>query len=71
MESTKRERAVCHVIQGRRIVARQREVVSRLTREGIDTTEAEHTRDLFICTLKTFEDGLKRILTDESAGASK
>ena len=38
-----RKMAVRHVIQGRGIVARQRECVERLARKGLDTTEAQRT----------------------------
>jgi hypothetical protein len=54
-----------HVIVGRRIVARQRERVEMLARNGHDTTEAKRTLDLFARTLNIFEDGLKKILADE------
>jgi hypothetical protein len=47
------------------VVARQRERVERLARNGSDTTEAERTLDLFARTLNIFEDDLRRILADE------
>jgi hypothetical protein len=65
MESSRRERAVCRVIQTQRVVARQRERVERLAREGADTTVAENTLNLFTGTLEIFEDELRRILTRE------
>jgi hypothetical protein len=65
MELSKMEMAFRHVIDGRRIVARQRERVERLARNGGDTTEAESTLDLFARTLNIFEDDLRRILADE------
>ena len=60
-----REMAVRHVLQGRGIVARQRECVERLARKGLDTTEAQRTLDLFTRTLDIFEDDLRRILAAE------
>jgi hypothetical protein len=65
METSKRERAVCRVIQAQRIVARQRERLESLAREGADTTVAESTLNLFTGTLKIFEDELRRILARE------
>ena len=64
-----REMAVRHVIQGRGIVARQRECVERLARKGLDTTEARRTLDLFTRTLNIFEDDLRRILAGENKQA--
>jgi hypothetical protein len=64
MES-KKEMAFRHVIDGRRLVARQRELVEMLARNGRDTTEAKRLLDLFARTLDVFEDDLKRILVDE------
>jgi hypothetical protein len=65
MQTSKRERAVWRVIQAQRIVARQREHVERLAREGADTTVAENTLSLFTGTLRIFEDELSRILARE------
>jgi hypothetical protein len=65
METSKRERAVCRVIQAQRIVARQRERVERLAREGADTAAAENTPNLFAGPLKIFEDELRKILVRE------
>jgi DNA-directed RNA polymerase sigma subunit (sigma70/sigma32) len=65
MEASKKEMAVRHVINGRRIVARQRERVERLARYGLDTTEAKRTLDLFARTLNIFEDDLRQILADK------
>lgn len=65
MERSKREMAFRHVIDGRRIVVRQRERVERLARDGRDTTEAKRTLDLFARTLNIFEDDLRQILADE------
>ena len=60
-----REMAVRHVIQGRGIVARQRECVERLARKGLDTTQAQRTLHMFTRTLNIFEDDLTRILARE------
>jgi hypothetical protein len=65
MQTSKRERAVWRIIQAQRIVARQREHVERLAREGADTTVAENTLSLFTGTLRIFEDELSRILARE------
>jgi hypothetical protein len=65
MEPSKREMAFRHVFDGRRIVARQRERVERLARNGLDTTEAKRTLDLFARTLNIFEDDLRQILADK------
>jgi hypothetical protein len=65
METSKRERAVCRVIQAQRVVARQRERVERRAREGADTTVAENTLNLITGTLKIFDDELRRILARE------
>ena len=54
-----------HVIDGRRIVARQRERVEMLARNGHDTTEAKRTLDLFARTLDIFEDDLRSILQQD------
>jgi hypothetical protein len=58
MEPSKKQLAFRHVIDGRRIVARQRERVEMLARNGCDTTESARTLDIF-------EDDLRRILADE------
>jgi hypothetical protein len=63
--SSAKEMAFRHVIDGRPIVARQRERVEMLARNGHDTTEAKRTLDLFGRTLNVFEDDLRRILADE------
>jgi hypothetical protein len=65
MEQSKREMAFRHVLDGRRIVARQRERVETLARSGRDTTEAKRTLDLFARTLNIFEDDLREILARE------
>lgn len=67
MESTK-ETAVRHVIQAQQIVARQRERVKALSLKGLDTTEAEHTLELFVSTLRIFEGDLARILSERKDG---
>jgi len=55
-----------HVVQGRRLVARQRQVVERLALNGCDTTNAEQILDLFVRTLAIFEDDLTRLSAQES-----
>jgi hypothetical protein len=43
--------------------------VEMFARNGHDTASAEHTLDLFTCTLNSFEEKLRRILaTEESCG---
>jgi hypothetical protein len=64
MEQSKMEMAFRHVLDGRRIVARQRERVETL-RNRSDTAEAKRTLDLFARTLNIFEDDLRKILADE------
>ena len=64
MDSSKSEMAFRHVMDGRRIVARQRERLETLARNGQDTTEAKRTFDLFASTLNIFED--EKIWADES-----
>jgi len=64
------EKAVRHVIQGRGIVARQRECVERLARKGLDTIEAQRTLALFTRTLDIFEDDLRRILAAKKEQAA-
>ena len=56
------EMAIRRVANGRRVVARQRERVEMLSREGLDTTESKRTLDLFAHTLDIFEGNLERLL---------
>jgi hypothetical protein len=65
MES-KVEMVFRHVAQGRRVVARQRQLVERLALNGCDTTDAEQILDLFVRTLAIFEDDLTRLSAQES-----
>jgi hypothetical protein len=65
MEPSKMELALRHVIDGRRIVARQRERVERLALDGHDTTDAKRTLDIFARPLNIFEDHLRRILEQD------
>jgi len=60
------EMAFRRVTYARRIVACQRERVEMLARNGHDTTSAERILDLFARTLDIFEDGLRRILGQDS-----
>jgi hypothetical protein len=59
------EAAFRFFVDGRLIVARQRERVEMLARYGHDKTEAKRTLDLFAGTLDIFEDDLRRILAEE------
>jgi hypothetical protein len=70
MEPSKKQLAFRHVIDGRRIVAGQRERVEMLTRNGCDTAESARTLDLFVRMLNIFEDDLRKILADEKKRAS-
>ncbi len=45
MEPSKMQMAIRHVIDGRRIVARQEQRVEMLARSGSDTAEAKRTFD--------------------------
>jgi hypothetical protein len=65
MES-KVEMAFRHVVQGRRIVAHQRQLVEWLALNGRDTTSAEQILDSFVRTLAIFEDDLTRLSAQES-----
>jgi hypothetical protein len=58
MGSSKLKMAFRLVMDGRRIVARQRERVEMLARNGHDTTEAKRTLDIF-------EDDLRSILRQD------
>jgi len=44
-----------HVVEGRRIVERQRQLVRELMSSGRNATGAERTLDLFECILSIFE----------------
>ena len=48
-----------HVVAGRKIVARQRELVDCLEASGRDASLGRTTLDLFEWTLKIFEDDLR------------
>jgi hypothetical protein len=65
MKPSKKQLAIRHVIDGQRIVARQRARIEMLTRNDSDTTEATRTLDIFAGTLNIFEDNLRKILADE------
>jgi hypothetical protein len=71
MGPSKKQLAFRHVIAGRRMVARQRERVEMLARNGCDTTESIRTLDLFALTLNIFEDDLTKILADEKKGGRR
>jgi hypothetical protein len=55
------ETAVRHVVEGRRIVERQRGLLDRLIAQGHDTSDAQSTLDLFTRTLRIFEDHLREL----------
>ena len=52
------EIAIHQVDRGRRIVARQRRLIETLASSGCDTSDAERTLDLFVTTLRSFEEQL-------------
>jgi hypothetical protein len=48
--------AVRHVAEGRLIVARQREIIARLRSQGSCTGDYERTLDIFVSSLRIFEE---------------
>ena len=56
--------AMRHVIEGRRIVERQRQRVKELASSGLSTEEAARTLDLFERTLAIFEQHLSDLTKD-------
>jgi len=54
--------AARHVVDGHRIVDRQRRLVDRLIAHGHDASDARYTLDLFTRTLAIFEDHLRELL---------
>jgi hypothetical protein len=48
--------AARHVAEGRRIVARQREIIARLAAQGSCTGDYERTLDIFVSSLRIFEE---------------
>jgi len=58
---TKFEQAYRHVMDGRKIVARQREIIARLKAGGADVSDAEDLLDQFERTLAIFESDLAAI----------
>src|SRR5262249_24973298 len=58
MES-KREMALRHVLEGRRIVARQKALIETMRVRGLDTNDAESLLNSFIGSLTIFEDDLR------------
>jgi hypothetical protein len=57
-------RAARHVVEGRRIVARQVDTIARLRRMGVNTIEAEGTLNLFRQTLAIFEEHDQDVLNE-------
>lgn len=55
------ELARLHVIDGRRIVANQRQIIDRLKRDGRDPADAERTLELFEQSLENLEGHLKAL----------
>lgn len=53
--------AARHVVEGHRIVDRQRRLVDRLIAQGHDASDAQSTLDLFTRTLAIFEDHLREL----------
>jgi hypothetical protein len=58
-------RAHRHVTQGRRIVARQRELITEIRDRGADSTSAEDLLSAFERSLAIFEDDLAAIIKKE------
>lgn len=55
------ETAARHIVQGHRIVNRQRQIVDQLIAQGHDASGAQYTLDLFIRTLAIFEEHLRKL----------
>jgi len=64
MES-KREMAIRHVLEGRRIVARQNALIEKLRVSGLDTNDAKSLLNSFIGSLMIFEDDLRAAQAEE------
>jgi len=64
MES-KREMAIRHVLEGRRIVARQKALIEKLRVSGLDTNDAKSVLNSFIGSLMIFEDDLRAAQAEE------
>lgn len=60
------ETARRHVLDGRRIVAHQKELVWRLAALGLDTSEAKETLSLFESSLEIFEQHLRELLPPDA-----
>ena len=65
MES-KDEIALRHVLEGRRIVARQKALIERMRTTGLDTNDAESLLNSFIGSLAIFEDDLSAAKAKET-----
>ena len=63
MES-KREMAVRHVLEARRIVAQQKALIERMRASGLDTSDAELLLNSFSRSLAVFQNDLKAIEAD-------
>jgi len=55
----KRDMALRHVLEGRRIVARQKALIERMRASGLDISDAESLLNSFIRSLAVFEDDLR------------
>lgn len=58
---TKLEQTLRHVIEGRRIVARQRALIERLRAAGHDSSHSEQLLEEFERTLAIFESDLREL----------
>jgi hypothetical protein len=56
-----------HVIRGRRIVARQRQLIAEVRARGGDCTQAEDLLSQFERSLAIFEDDLASILEEQGS----
>ena len=59
VEPSSLEIAIRRINKGRQLVARQRRLVEVLTADGRDTAAAERALDLFVATLRVFENQLE------------
>jgi len=59
VEPSSLEIAIRRINKGRQLVARQRRLVEVLTADGRDAAAAERALDLFVATLRVFENQLE------------
>jgi hypothetical protein len=60
-----------HVMNGRKRVRRQREIIAKLESEGASTAEAENLLEAFETTLKLFEEQYQSIKQEIDARLAK